>query len=353
MKPISLHVTADQIKQLETIVAAPTSENRLCQRAQIILMTSRHQSATFIAHYLHLNLYVVTKWRKRFNANGINGLFDEPRSGKPVKYRPEVERQILAVLDLTPPDGNARWNGKLIAQHLGNVSPDYVWRIMHRHGISLERKASWCISTDPEFAAKATDIVGLYLNPPTNALVLCVDEKPNIQALSRQMGWLNHDGKTMLAYSDRYERNGTTNLYAALNVATGNVDFQFSKRKTRRNFLDFMNALVKDYPERELHVVLDNLSAHSKKDDRWLQQHPLVKLHFTPTNASWLNQVEVFFSILTKHALDNASFHSVKQLRDAIEKYIKGYNEHSAPFEWKKTCVNPVKLQKTYSELRN
>ena len=349
MQKDSISITAGQLEELQGIIKSGKSEKRMVDRAEIILESAAGRSAASIGRSHHLTTYVVFKWRKRFEALGVKGLADAPRSGQPVKYGVDFERKVLSVLDAPPPEGYSKWNGNLIARRLG-VKPDQVWRVMRKNGVDLARRRSWCVSTDPEFASKAADIVGLYLNPPNNAVVICMDEKPCIQAIDRQQGWLRFpDGKTMLGFSDRYKRNGSSTLFAALEVATGQVIAANKSRKRRREFLDFMNEIVAAYPDAELHVVLDNLSTHSKKGGRWLRQHPRVHFHYTPTNASWLNQVELFFSILTRGALAGGSFDSVSRLRSAIDKFIDAYNERAVPFEWKKTCVNPKRLQKTYS----
>jgi transposase len=224
---------------------------------------------------------------------------------------------------------------------------------LQRHGIHLQRRRSWCISTDPEFVPKAADVVGLYLSPPENAVVICVDEKPHIQALERAQGWLRlPNGKALTGFSHEYKRHGTTTLFAALEVATGQVKAGHYNRRRRIEFLDFMNQVVAAYPpDTELHVVLDNLSTHKPKDDRWLRRHTNVHFHYTPTHASWLNQVEVWFSILWRHALRGASFTSPRQLRQAIDRFIQAYSEVAHPFHWTKALVHSVKPDETYANL--
>ena len=229
-----------------------------------------------------------------------------------------------------------------------------MWRVLRRHKICLQRRRSWCISTDPEFASKAADIGGLYLSPPENALLLCVDEKPSIQALERAQGFLRlPDGKAVNGFSHCYKRHGTTTLFAALDVATGQVRTGHYRRRRRREFLDFMNELVAAHPDREIYVVLDNLNTHKPKDDRWLQRHSQVHFHFTPTYSSWLNQVECWFSILSRQALRGASFTSAQQLREAIDRFVAVYNRKAAPFEWTKAVVHPTSPKTLYSDLRN
>ncbi len=190
------------------------------------------------------------------------------------------------------------------------------------------------------------------LNPPENALVLSVDEKPHIQALERAQGFLRlPDGKAVNGFSHCYKRHGTTTLFAALDVLTGQVQTGHYPRRPRRDFLDFMNELVAARPGKQMHVVLDNLNTHKPKRDRWLKAHPNVHLHFTPTYSSWLNQIECWFSILSRSALRGASFTSPRQLRDGIDRFVKKYNEHATPFEWSKAIVHPSGPKRLYSDL--
>jgi len=296
----------------------------------------------------------VSKWRLRFSEQRIAGLRDAPRERGRQKYDETTEKRILAALDSPPPEGYARWSGKLLANSVGDISDDQVWRVLRQHGIHLQRRRSWCVSTDPQFARKAADIVGLYLQPPENALVLCVDEKPSIQALERAQGWLRlPDGKAVRGFNHEYKRHGTTTLFAALDVATGLVQAGHYLRRRRREFLDFMNEVIANYPEKDIHVVLDNLNTHKPKRDNWLKRHPRVHFHYTPTHASWLNQIECWFSILWRQALQVASFTSARQVRQAIDKFITVYNPQAAPFEWHKRTITPTGLKHHYADLCN
>jgi transposase len=347
-----VEVTVDDRATLESWIRATTTEQRLVLRAQIILALARGRTNREVAEELSIRPATVSKWRTRFAREGIGGLADAPRSGKPPTYTEEAERRVLAQLDKSPPSGYARWNGPLLAKALADVSETQVWRILRRHGISLERRRSWCVSTDPEFDRKAADVVGLYLDPPENAVVLCVDEKPHIQALERAQGWLTlPDGRSLRGFSSRYRRHGTTTLFAALEVATGLVKTGHFKRRRRVEFLTFMNQVMADYPEKEIHVILDNLNTHKPKRDLWLARHPQVHFHFTPTHASWLNQVEVWFSVLTRAALKGASFTSPEQVRAAIEGFVAAYNPSAEPFQWRKREVTNTSLKKKYAEL--
>jgi transposase len=198
----------------------------------------------------------------------------------------------------------------------------------------------------PDFAAKSADVVGLYMAPPENAIVICVDEKPSIQALERAQGYLKlPNGRALTGHSHDYKRNGTSTLFAAFEVATGKVTVAHKKRRRRIEFLDFMNDIVAAYPDTAIHVVLDNLNTHKPKNERWLKRHPNVRLHFTPTRASWLNQVEIWFSILERKSLHGASFDSVKQLREHIDAFIDTYNKNPKPFVWTKTKVHQRRVK--------
>src|SRR3954447_3925888 len=329
-----------------------TSEQRLVDRARIILLSHEGLTVEKISKRLRTRPARVSKWRQRFVKDRLNALSDAPRSGKPHKYTEKTEKQVLALLDAPPPEGYAQWNGSLLAAALGDVSTDHVWRVLRQHGIQLQRRRSWCITTDPEFGPKAADVVGLYLSPPESAVVLCVDEKPHIQALQRAQGYLRlPDGKAVNGFSHCYKRHGTTTLFAALDVATGQVKTGHYARRRRREFLDFMNELMADNPGREMHVILDNLSTHKPKRDRWLKLHPNIHLHFIPTYSSWLNQVECWFSILSRQALAGVSFTSPMQLREAIDKFVAAYNEKATPFEWTKAVVHSTAPKLNYADL--
>jgi transposase len=279
---------------------------------------------------------------------------DAPRPGKAAIYDDTTEKRILARLDSAPPSGYTTWTGRLLAKALGDVSSHHIWRVLRRHGIHLQRRRSWCVSTDPEFAQKAADIVGMYLNPPENAVVISVDEKPAIQALERAQGWLRlPDGKTVTGFTHEYKKHGTTTLFAALEVATGMVQVGHYPRRRRREFLDFMNGIVAHYPDIELHVILDNLNTHKPKNDRWLARHPHVHFHYTPTHASWLNQIECWFSILWRQALRGLSAISPRNVRKAIDAFTKAYCKDAHPFEWTKGIVHPGQLKRKYIDLCN
>jgi transposase len=349
-------LTPEDTETLQRWCRASTSEQRLALRARIVLAAARNESTTRIARRERMRAATVSKWRQRYAQHGLRGLQDAPRPGPRRRYTEATQQRLLKQLDQPPPPGYARWSGRLLAQALGDVSPRQVWRILSRLKIYPARRRSWCISTDPEFAPKAADIVGIYLHPPENAVVLSVDEKPHLQALERAQGYLRlPDGKTLTGFSHNYKRHGTTTLFAAFNVLTGQVArAQHRQRRRRREFLDFMNELVAPYaPDQVIHVILDNLSTHKPKHDRWLARHPNVHFHFTPTRASWLNQIECWFSILGRQALQGASFTSAQELRQAIDRFIENYNARAVPFEWKKEKVHSVHPKRYYADLRH
>ena len=343
----------DQRAELEGLVRTHSTPKRMAERAQIILWAAEGQTNVEIAKKLRTRIARVCKWRVRFGKEGLEGMLDQPRTGQPRKYSAETERTILRKLDDPVPKGYAQWNGTLLAQATG--IPDYqVWAVLRARGISLQRKRSWCISTDPEFARKSADIVGLYLDPPENAMVICMDERPAIQVLERAQGWLKlPNGKALTGANHEYRRHGTTTLFTALNVATGQVKAGHYARRRRREFLDFMNEVIAEYPTQQIHVIMDNLSSHKPKRDRWIKRHPNVHLHFTPTHASWLNQVEIWFSLLSRYALKNASFTTIRQLRQAIDDFVSVSNEKAAPFEWTKRYVKSVHPKHKYAYLNN
>lgn len=349
--PVSL--TDEERSELELWLRSPSTEQRLAFRARVVLAAGAGEGSASIARREKVRLNTVSTWRLRFAGGGIAALRDQQRAGRPRQYGAEAEQRLLAKLDEPPPEGYSSWNGTLLAQALPDVPADQVWRILRRNGIQLQRRRSWCISTDPQFAPKAAEIAGLYLDPPENAVVLCVDEKPSIQALERAQGYLRlPNGRAVRGQSHEYKRHGTTNLFAALEVGTGAITGMHAQRKRREEFLTFMNQIVAAYPDQEVHVVLDNFSTHKPKHDAWLERHPRVHFHFTPTHASWLNQVEVWFSILSRSALRGSSFTSTQQVCQRIDSFIQTYNRFSKPFRWKATEVHPSAPKSKIAQLR-
>lgn len=330
-----------------------TMEARLVERAKMILGCIEGEPVSQIARRLHVRPNTVIDWRRRLEREGLPGLLDRSRPGKPVQYGADFRKQVLELLEQPPPEGQARWDGPAVAGRL-KTSIHAVWRVLRKEGICLSRQRSWCVSTDREFAAKAADIVGLYLNPPENAFVISVDEKPSIQALERSTGYVETDnGKIVRGLKSTYKRHGTLNLFAALEVATGAIHTETTSRKRRVEFLEFMNHVLTELPETgDVHVILDNYCIH-KKNDAWLTAHPNVSFHFTPTSASWLNQVEIWFGLMSRKALRGASFRNVSELRQAIEAFVAAYGPKAKPFIWRKREVKGSQLRNTIVNLRN
>lgn len=327
-------------KVLEARCRASSTAQSDAKRARIVLLAAEGRSTRSIAQEVGVQPRIVSNWRRRFADHGLAGLEDLPRGGKEPIYGLATNKRILALLDQPPPPGYARWTGPLLATALKDVDVQYVWRFLREHKIDLAARKSWCESNDPEFTKKAADVVGLYVDPPAKAIVVCVDEKPSIQALERAQGYLKlPNGRALTGQSHDYKRHGTTTLFAALEVATGKIIAEHSKRRRRVEFLGFMNCVVAAFPDRELHVIIDNLNTH-KKCDRWLKKHPKVQFHFTPTRSSWLNQIETWFSILQGQSLSGASFTSVEELQEHIDAFIAAYNETAVPFAWTKKKVH-------------
>jgi transposase len=348
---VEVRLKPEERAVLEARLRAATTEQRAVFRARIVLLAAEGRSTRSIAREVGTMPRTVSTWRGRFAREGLAGLEDRPRPGPEPKYGAESERRILAVLERPPPAGFARWTGPLIAAELGDVHEQAVWRFLRKSRIDLNGRKSWCESPDPDFAAKAAEIVGLYLNPPETAVVLAVDEKPHIQALERAQGYLRlPNGRALLGHGHTYKRHGTSTLFAALEIATGTVTTCHYKRRRRREFLDFMNRLVAAYRDREIHVVLDNLNTHKPKRERWLARNRNVHFHFTPSYTSWLNQIEIWFSILAGKALNGASFTSPRQLREAIDAFVAAYNATARPFEWTKAEVHQKILKPCISQ---
>jgi transposase len=349
-----LECSAEVRAELIAMSRSRTEEARMVERARLVLACLEGKEIQQVAREVGSSIPTVSKWRKRFAREGLRGLRDRPRPGKPPMYGVAFRDRVLALLEQTPPAGLSHWDGAVVAERLG-ASVHAVWRVLRREGIYLQRLRTWFVSTDPEFAAKAVEVVGLYLNPPLNALVLSVDEKPGIQALQRPSGYVETDsGAVVRAMKSTYKRNGTLNLFAALEIASGQVFTQTTEQKKREDFRRFLDGVVAELPaDKEIHVILDNYCTHKRNQD-WLARYEgRIQFHFTPTSASWLNQVEIWFGLLTRKALRGASFASKDQLRAAIEAFAARTNEHPKPFHWRKREVKGSQLRNTIVNLRN
>jgi transposase len=286
----------------------------------------------------------VVTWRGRYAERGLAALEDLPRPGKPAQLPEELRDRVLELTLTEPPDrfGATHWSSRLLATALAGegtpISHATVARIWHRFGVQPWRAQTFKFSTDPALEAKIRDVVGLYLHPPDKAVVLCVDEKPQIQALERTAPTLPVRPGYPQAASFDYVRHGTTTLFAALEVATGKVTDRCFDRHRHIEFLAFCKQVAKAYPRRELHLVLDNYGTHTHPRVRaWLARNPRIHLHFTPTSASWMNLVEIFFGIITRKAIRRGTFTSVADLVQAIRIFIDAWNQRCQPFQWTKT----------------
>lgn len=350
----ALECSAEDKAILMAISKSRTGEARAVERARIILARLDCKQIQQVARDLRVSVPTVTKWCKRFSLWGPRGLRDELRSGKPATYDASFRDRILALLEQPAPPGLSHWDGPAVANQLGS-SVHAVWRVLRREGIYLQRLRSWCVSTDKEFAPKAAEVVGLYLNPPLNAVVLSVDEKPSLQAIERPSGYVETDsGAVVRALKSTYKRHGTLNLFAALEVGTGQVKAKITEYKKRADFQNFLDGVIADQPpDQEIHVILDNYSTHKKNDDWLAKFEGRVQFHFTPTSASWLNQIEIVFSLLQRKALRGASFKSKDELSAAIAAFIKRHNQNAKPFRWRKREVQGSQLRNTIVNLCN
>lgn len=322
--------------ELERLTRSSTVAAGLAQRARIVLLAGQGVSNTAIAGKVGVSRPTVIAWRDRFARRGLAGLVDEPRSGRPR----HVDRAKVIATTLKPPPKKyavTHWSSRLLAAHLGvgNATVARAWREV---GVQPWRAGSFRFSTDPELVAKVTDVVGLYLAPPANAIVLCVDEKSQIQALDRTALVLPMQPHLIERRSADYVRHGTTTLFAAWEIATGHVTAAVKPRHRRQEFLAFCRQVARAYPDADLHLVMDNYAAHKTPEVAdWLAANPRITIHFTPTHASWMNLVEVWFSIIERQAIRRGTFASVKQLNAKIRAFIDGWNDRCHPFAWTKT----------------
>lgn len=326
-------------EELQRLTRSTTVRAGLAVRARIVLLGAEGLANTAIAERVGVSRQTVVLWRGRYLRSGIAGLKDSDRPGRPVTVD---ARKIIAATLKPPPKslGVTHWTTRLLGKRLG-IANSTVAKAWRDHGIQPWRTGSFRFSTDPMLEAKVVDVVGLYLNPPANAVVLCVDEKSQIQALERAAPVLPMQPHLIERRSHDYLRHGTTTLFAALNIATGKVTACCRPKHRHEEFLVFLRQVARAYPdaEQELHLVMDNYATHKHADVRaWLEANPRVHVHFTPTHASWMNMVETWFSIAERQAIHRGSYRSVHELTTAIRRFIDGWNERSVPFTWTKTA---------------
>jgi transposase len=328
--------------ELERLCRA-SSPAGLSRRARAVLLMADGLSGAEVAMRTGYTVVQVSRLRKRYAATGVAGLGDRPRSGRPPTITARKRAQVVALTLKPPTPGLTHWSTRELARRAG-VSHSTVHRIWRGHALQPHRVQTFKFSTDPRLEEKIHDVVGLYLSPPTNAVVLSMDEKTQVQALNRTQPLLPLRPGLPARQTHDYERNGVTSLYAALEVATGRVLGECAPRHTGTDFLRFLQRLARVYRNRDLHLILDNSSTHSTPAvQAWLAAHPRVHFHFTPTGASWLNLVEAWFSILTRKSIRRGSFDTVRGLIRHIQHYIDHWNEHPTPFVWTKHAAEIIK----------
>lgn len=327
-------------EELSSWLRSTSLTQGLALRARIILRLAAGDRPIEVSRSLDVSEKTVHKWRNRWNEQGIAGLHDAPRSGRPTVIDEKTVQTVLKMTCEQLPQEATHWSIALMAQY-AQISTWQVRQIWGAADLKPHRLRTFKISNDPQFAEKVIDVVGLYMNPPNNALVLSVDEKTQIQALDRtQPGLALSEGRIASRTHD-YKRHGTASLYAAFNILSGEVITKVTDRHRAKEFIGFLRQVEKRTPkDKALHIILDNLSAHKTPDvNEWLEKHPRVHFHFTPTSASWLNAVEGWFAQLERRALYRGVFTSVKELKDEIKRYVKVHNKHSAkPFKWTKSA---------------
>src|SRR5215216_10897 len=330
------NLTTEEMIELQTILRSTKVEHRLKERASIIWDWHEGRSYDESQSLRKVTRRVIAKWRSRFLKNRLEGLTDAYRSGKPVVITEAQKNRVVHLACNKPAKGYSNWSQQRIGDEVG-ISASKVNKILKEHDLKPQKVEYWCgKSTDPEFESKMLNIVGLYMNPPENAIVLCVDEKTQIQALDRTQPELPLRYGNPKRLTATYKRNGVVNLIASLAVHKGEVIAETMESNNAKNFLKFLKKLASAYRDKKLYIIADNLAVHKHESvKKWVEKNKRVELHHTPTYSSWLNQVEIWFNILSKDVLKGAVWHSKQQLIDQLMEYIKTYNkERAKPFQW-------------------
>lgn len=344
-KPIHYQVSEQQREELVTMQRSLKLQKRYVDRAKVIILSSEGMTIDQIMEQTRLSRRAVNKWRQRFKSTGITGLKDAHRPGKRPVITQEQKLLVIQKACSKPEGGYTNWSQARIAKEVG-ISQSRVFQILKETDLKPHKIEYWCgKSPDPEFEAKMINIVGLYMNPPENAIVLCVDEKTQIQALDRSQPLLPLKPGHPRRLTATYKRNGTVALIAALAVHTGEITAKTMTSNNASNFLKFLKKLDRNYTGKKLHIIVDNLSVHKNKEvKKWIEGKRKFKLHFTPTYSSWLNQVEIWFNLLTKDVIKGGIWESSEQLASQLLEYVDTYNKTRAkPFEWTYTG-NPLKI---------
>lgn len=333
---LKIELSQEEEETLRMWVNGQKTEQRMAQRARVILYSAEKLKVHEISKLCNLSMPNCSKWRKRFFRNRLEGLKDDARKGRPCKYGAEERLNVISLACSTPDDGSNQWSMRKLAKETG-MGSSTVNRILNAGSIKPHKIDYWCgKSTDPEFAEKQAAILGLYLDPPDNALVLSVDEKSQIQALDRTQPVLNLRPGNPKRMTSTYKRHGTTCLLAALSVHEGNIDGRCVDSHTHKEFLAFLKYLYRKYPYKNLHIIMDNFSAHKhEKVKEWASKRRRLTIYFTPTYSSWLNQIEIWFNIFSKDVIRGGVWRSKQELIKQIIYYINYYNQKRAkPFSW-------------------
>jgi transposase len=346
-----IKLTVKQRQALEQIVGRDSNPAGVVRRARVALLSAAGHPASAIAERLDLSGEAVSRIRRRFLDGGVPALATRPKAGRKDHAVPAIVVERVVHLAMSPPPaGRSRWTTRLLAKEV-RLTSGCISDLLRRNGLKPHLVRTYKVSRDPQFVAKVKDVVGLYLKPPEHAVVLSVDEKPSIQALERTQPPLPLRVGRAVRHTHDYKRHGIVDLYAALEVATGTVTHRITNTHTALDFLAFMNQVVRAYPGRELHVILDNSSSHRTPEvQAWLTAHPQVRFHYTPTSASWLNQVEGFFGILAKQSLSLADHGSKKALREHLAAYMRGWNKSPTPFVWTKPAAAIIRSHRRMLE---
>jgi transposase len=352
MRPsLVIKLTGKQRQALDQIVNLASNPAGVVRRARVVLLSAAGHPASAIAERLDLSGEAVSRIRRRFLEGGVPALATRPKAGRKDHAVPAVvEERVVHLAMSPPPAGRSRWTTRLLAKEV-SLTSGCVSDLLRRNGLKPHLVRTYKVSRDPAFVAKVKDVVGLYLNPPEHAVVLSIDEKTSIQALERTQPPLPLRVGRAVRHTHDYKRHGIVDLYAALEVATGKVVHRLTNTHTALDFLAFMNHVVRTYPGRELHVILDNSSSHRTAEvQAWLTAHPQVHFHYTPTSASWLNQVEGFFGILAKQSLSLADHASKKALREHLAAYMRSWNKSPTPFAWTKPAAAIIRSHRRMLE---
>lgn len=334
-----LHLSERQRVELESLARSRSLPHALVRRAQIVLLSAEGLTNKAIGERVGMSNWMVGEWRKRYLLQGTMGLYDEPRPGGPRSIDDDEIATLIRKTLKSKPKAGTHWTCRSLSKETG-ISKSHVQRILKAFGLQPHRQKNFQLSTDPFFVEKTRDVVGLYLNPPDKAMVLCVDEKSQVQALERTQPMLPMGLGYVEGVTHTYHRHGTTTLFAALDVATGAVMTQCKKRHRHQEFLEFLKHIDASVPKHlDIHLVVDNYTTHKHLRVRqWLAARPRYHVHYTPTYSSWLNQVEIWFNIITQKAIRRGSFRSVRQLVTHINDFVAQYNAGAEPFVWTATA---------------